>query len=405
MKPKTFDQVVAAGLCSGCGLCASGSRVELKWDTRAEFLRPHENPDGRADADGPLLVDCPGVNVAHAAESMADERDPIWGPVVAARAGAATETEARYRGSSGGVITALLIHLLETKQITGVLQVGSDRDSPLLSIPRISRTPDEILACAGSRYAPSPTLQDILHRLAPVDRLAIVGKPCDIVGFRNLSQRFPVLRERIPFAFSFFCAGVPSQQASIELVKRMGGAPKDVVSFRYRGNGWPGDATAQLTDGRELRMSYNESWGGVLSRHLQFRCKICPDGTGEFADIVGGDAWYGVDGYPDFDERDGRSAILTRTAVGESLVAAAIAAGVLVADSIDLREIDKMQPFQVRRKTTVLSRIAALHLLGKFTPNYWRLGLLRAMFHANIGLQVRSFLGTVSRVLFAQKST
>src|SRR3712207_7050821 len=37
------------------------------------------------------------------------------------------------------------------------------------------------------------------------------------------------------------------------------------------------------------------------------RCKICPDGTGEFADIVCADAWYGKDGYPDFAEREGRS--------------------------------------------------------------------------------------------------
>jgi coenzyme F420 hydrogenase subunit beta len=37
-------------------------------------------------------------------------------------------------------------------------------------------------------------------------------------------------------------------------------------------------------------MSYADSWGGILSRHVQFRCKICPDGTGGFADVVCADA-------------------------------------------------------------------------------------------------------------------
>ncbi len=198
----------------------------------------------------------------------------------------------------------------------------------------------------------------------------------------------------------FFCAGVPSQQASRELVRKMGGAPDDVVAFRYRGHGWPGTAAARLADGRELQMSYNDSWGGVLSRHVQFRCKICPDGSGEFADVVCADAWYGVDGYPDFTERDGRSAILSRTALGERIVAEALAAGRLSAEPLALREIDKMQPFQVKRKVTVLSRIAALHLLGRRTPRYRRMGLLRAASRASIALQLRSFVGTIVRVIF-----
>jgi coenzyme F420 hydrogenase subunit beta len=45
------------------------------------------------------------------------------------------------------------------------------------------------------------------------------------------------------------------------------------------------------------------AWGEELSNHLQFRCKICPGGTGEFADVVCAGAWYGKDGYPDFTER------------------------------------------------------------------------------------------------------
>lgn len=51
-------------------------------------------------------------------------------------------------------------------------------------------------------------------------------------------------------------------------------------------------------------MSYNESWGNILGKYLQKRCKICPDGIGEFADIVCADAWHGdKSGYPNFEEK------------------------------------------------------------------------------------------------------
>ena len=55
-------------------------------------------------------------------------------------------------------------------------------------------------------------------------------------------------------------------------------------------------------------MSYADSWGAHLSKHVQFRCKICPDAVGGVADIACADAWYGGDsGYPQFDEAAGRS--------------------------------------------------------------------------------------------------
>ena len=70
------------------------------------------------------------------------------------------------------------------------------------------------------------------------------------------------------------------------LLKALDADPAEVVGFRYRGNGWPGFATAVLRDGTERKMSYHDSWGKVLSKHVQHRCKICADGTGIAADII-----------------------------------------------------------------------------------------------------------------------
>ena len=93
-------------------------------------------------------------------------------------------------------------------------------------------------------------------------------------------------------------------------------------------------------------MSYPDSWGKILGRQLQFRCKICADGVGELADIACGDAWYTVDDQPDFEERPGRSLILCRTEVGRGVVSEAEKAGYLVTEPFYMWDIEAIQPYQ-----------------------------------------------------------
>jgi coenzyme F420 hydrogenase subunit beta len=150
-------------------------------------------------------------------------------------------------------------------------------------------------------------------------------------------------------------------------------------------------------------MSYAESWGDILSRHVQFRCKICPDGSGGFADIVCGDAWHCDErGYPLFEERQGRSLIISRTARGEALVQQAMAARYLDAEPLDAGEIEKMQPSQARRKRLVLSRLVAMAVLGRTTPRFRGLRRLRAALSAGLWPNLRSFLGMARRLLILQ---
>src|SRR5205085_6064972 len=118
---------------------------------------------------------------------------------------------------------------------------------------------------------------------------------------------------------------------------------------------------------------------GYLSKETQFRCKICPDAVGGVADVACADAWYGdEDGYPSFDEQDGRSLIVTRTEAGDRLVESALAAGALAAEPLDPIEIEKMQPSQARRKRLVLARTAVLPFLLQPRPRLRGLRVLDA---------------------------
>lgn len=397
MRLRSVRDVVRNGLCAGCGLCEAiggqhGARMRL---TERGFLRPAGVPLP-VEVERRILGVCPGAGIEAAGRQS--RADPLWGPVRAMHRAHAADPSVRHLGSSGGVVSALAIHLLGTGDIDGVFHFGAGTTDPIAGEVTISRTPAEVLRSAGSRYAPSAPLADIGPLLAGSARFAFVGKPCDVAGLRALARQDPRVDRTFPWMLSFFCAGVPSLEGTKELLARLRVEEREVVELHYRGEGWPGRFRVRTREGRTGSLSYAQSWGEVLSRHLQFRCKICPDGTGELADIAAADAWSTADGYPDFEERDGWSALLARTERGARLLRAATDAGALILAPLAKEELETMQPYQRDRKQALSVRLAAMRLAGSMAPRFRRLGLLRAAGRSP-GKWPRNFAGTWWRVM------
>jgi len=362
------------------------------------YFRPQAKQALNAAEEDVLAAVCSGREIVQG-RSRDVEYDDLWGPLVTVETGFATDTEARYRGSSGGVLTGLLIHLLDTRVVDFVLQTSADPEDPVGNHTRVSRTRGEILAAAGSRYAPSSPLADLELYLAEERPFVFVGKPCDVATLRRMALRDARIDRLIPIKLAFFCAGVPSRKGAVAVLEALGVPEAEVVEFAYRGRGWPGLTRAVMRDGGERQMDYNSSWGGILNRHLQYRCKICPDGTGEFADIVCADAWYGKDGYPDFTERDGRSLIVARTKAGRELLDNAVSVGAIMSEPLDSHEIRRMQPYQVDRKRGMLARLAALHLKpSRPRPNYQGLSLMTLASKSSPKFLLRTMLGAYRRL-------
>lgn len=338
---------------------------------------------------------CPGIRIEHDTPSTGSH--PIWGPIERVRTGQAKDLQIRREGSSGGVISALAVYLLESRQVDFVAQIAVAAGDPLANEVQMSRSRADVLRAAGSRYAPAAPLARLEEYLSTGQRFALIGKPCDVAAVRNLAKVDTRISRQVPFLISFMCAGVPSIKGTHEILDKLGVEAARVQSFRYRGDGWPGMARAVSLDGVVGEMDYAKSWGTILNRHLQFRCKICPDGTGEFADVVCADAWYGKDGYPDFEERDGRSLVISRTTAGESLVQAAVQAGAIQVSDLAIAEIDRMQPYQKNRKQVVLGRLLATRLRRGWAPRYRHLGLIRASLTARPMDWLRNALGTYRR--------
>ncbi|HTI31115.1 MAG TPA: Coenzyme F420 hydrogenase/dehydrogenase, beta subunit C-terminal domain [Sphingomonas sp.] len=399
----TLSRVLKGELCAGCGLCASvaGDAVTLELAPPG-YLRPRQTATIASDVERKIARACPGSEVAPWGDGA--NVHPAWGPLGTVATGHATDEGLRHNASSGGMISALLDHALASGLVDAVVQTHADTIDPVGNMTVISTTPGEVEAAAGSRYAPSAPLATIETLLVDTRRYAFVGKPCDVSALRQLGTLDPRVAERFPVMLAFFCGGIPSRAGSHAVIRAMGYDPSEVAAFRYRGNGWPGQARATRADGSFAEMSYAKSWGAHLSSHVQFRCKICPDAVGGVADIACADAWYGGEsGYPQFDEAAGRSLVIARTPAGEALLAGAVDAKTVTIEPLDPREIDLMQPAQKRRKALLVARYAALLVTFQPWPTVRGLAVLPAARMTSLKLSLRNFVGTVRRVVRGNK--
>jgi coenzyme F420 hydrogenase subunit beta len=283
--------------------------------------------------------------------------------------------------------------------VDAVLHIGVSDADPLTNEYRISTTPEQVAANAGSRYAPAAPLLGLKEALARHAKIAVIGKPCDIVAVRKLAKVDTQVKQGVAYCLSFMCAGVPSIKGTHAVIKALNAKVEEVVEFRYRGNGWPGLATARTQDGRTSSMTYDDSWGKILNKHLQFRCKVCFDGTGEFADITCADAWHGdAKGYPSFSERDGRSLIITRTERGREALQHALRNGAVSESPLPIEDLSAIQPYQRDRKSFALSRLLALAAARRSLPKYSIIAMLRLATRASIVKSARNFAGTLKRI-------
>jgi coenzyme F420 hydrogenase subunit beta len=92
----------------------------------------------------------------------------------------------------GGVVSALLIELLESGEIDGALVAKPSELEPWKGVAHLAQTPEDVIACAGSFYNQTLALGHLdlkKYDLPAKPRIALVGTPCEIQGLRAMQQR------------------------------------------------------------------------------------------------------------------------------------------------------------------------------------------------------------------------
>jgi coenzyme F420 hydrogenase subunit beta len=92
----------------------------------------------------------------------------------------------------GGVVSALLIELLENGEIDGALVAKPSEREPWKGVAHLAQTREDVIACAGSFYNQTLALGHLdlkKYDLPAKPRIALVGTPCEIQGLRAMQQR------------------------------------------------------------------------------------------------------------------------------------------------------------------------------------------------------------------------
>jgi coenzyme F420 hydrogenase subunit beta len=215
------------------------------------------------------------------------------GPFEACYLGYASREALRSRAASGGLVSAVLIYLLEQGVIQGALISRIVvREGRVEAEPFIARSREEILSGQSSIYIEFPLAHRFRELAQEEGHLAVVALPCHLQRLRRWEARDPALKDKIKLRVGLVCGRSSSKTLLQEVLRQKRIQERDVAGMRFRQGHWRGQMVLRLRDGREVRFPFQDF---SLYRNLHFECEMkclhCADPIGDFADLTCGDAW------------------------------------------------------------------------------------------------------------------
>jgi len=367
-----IEQIIEEGLCIGCGLCASvfPNQVQMQVSLSGH-LRPSESTALNSGQNTHLQSFCPGVVQSGMPSDKVlnpENIDPTWGAIETIVKAHSGDAKIRHKAATGGALTAISQYLLESGQVDGVLQVAGGGLKAYFGHSQLSQTSDDVIKGSGSIYASTAPLENLLKILDTGINIALVAKPCDISAVRLLGKKDPRIDRQIKALLTPVCGGFFPPFAMDNFLKSVGADEDDVQSVSYRGEGCPGPTIVRFKNGETITKTYLDFWGTDSSQwYMPWRCRICPDGSGEAADIVSGDTWPNCEPTLEMMENDlGTNVVIGRTSRGAEIINGALKANYLnIEGNAEPKDLDYWQPHLVRKKTAADARYAGMRAAGQ----------------------------------------
>ncbi len=287
-------EIVDTGKCVGCAACVTICPTDV-------FDYKDERPvDTRNDACVfcELCADvCPVLRpLDKDLNALLGFKKPVldegFGPYNYAVIARAKDQEVLKRGQDGGVTSALLVHALDKGTIKGAVLGDVLPENPQVGVQKLATTPEEILACSGSRYTYSPNTVALTEAMRKDIRpIAVVGVPCQVDGIRQ--QQYSSIRlevakwyqKNVTLVIGLFCSESFTHEHIKYIAETLNVEPKDIVNVNVKGK-----VIINLRDGREIIMKLKD-----FHQFARPACLYCLDYSAEHADIgVGG---IGLDGW------------------------------------------------------------------------------------------------------------
>jgi coenzyme F420 hydrogenase subunit beta len=308
-------EVIAVGLCGRCGGCASFCSADemdaLEFDRKGG---PRLLAEEKCVKCGICYLICPQIKTLDKEVREKFGWDQPFGIYRAISSARTTEGKVSEVCTDGGVVTSVLRYALQKSLIQAALV--SKKTGPFTRQAFLATEPEQLIEAAGTHFDEvqhleefgkdystyCPSVQEIKNvGQMRLDRIAVVGTPCQIYTIRKMQALNIVPADSIVFAVGLFCMENFSfdTKAAKTLEKKLGVKIIDIAKLNIKE-----DVILTTTDGQIHHLPFD-----TVDEIARPACMACPDFANDFADIsVGG-----------LGSPDGYTTTLIRTSIGQKL--------------------------------------------------------------------------------------
>jgi coenzyme F420-reducing hydrogenase beta subunit len=227
-------------------------------------------------------------------KGIVKQLEPYYGESKGSYMGYTKDENIRKNAASGGMITQLLVHLVETKKVDGVLvskQYVEEGDIKVNTF--IAKTKDEIIDCSTSIYTYFPIEKSLKDIIDLEGNIAVVVLPCHLKVLNALYAKNPAYKKKVKYTFTLFCGGVADKKLMKKILEINNIDIKDVKRIHSRKGHWRGNTIIEMKDGSEKQISYKYNWSTYKNAYYYStqKCFSCQDHFGFTSDISFGDIW------------------------------------------------------------------------------------------------------------------
>lgn len=309
--------VVHAGLCHSCGACRAVCPVEAV--SFRESVGGHLHPvvdDKLCTECGLCLSVCAGIAAKPSfVEDLPD--DAFTGVCLGSWVGRSQDPQVYEGGQSGGVVSQLLLHLLDAGEIDACAVVKMTTGSPPRPTAFLARDRQEILEAQKSKYCPIPLLPVVKEAESANWRIAMVGLACHFHALNLIESAGIDVRSIVKLKIGLICDRVLTLAAVdflLDKASQRDRTAKLVFRDKYR-TGYPGAVTIADEMGNVSILPKSERLA-IKDIFTPARCRLCFDKMNVLADVTIGDPW-GIEGA---DRQNGESVVVARTEAGRCVV-------------------------------------------------------------------------------------
>lgn len=310
------QEVQKPGLCHRCGGCVT-------FCTAVNYGALELDPDGKPRyGEIEKCIEC-GLcySICPEIDEYEEEvrRKAAWsapnGRIIETSVARARNPEILEKGTDGGVVTAILLHLFDSGRIDGAIVTRPA--GPFQRRPSLAVSHEDIAAAAGFYFDTSHGMKQLsdkyvtyssIEEFAPMmkkglRRVALVGTPCQIKAYRRMEVLGIVPSDSIKYCLGLFCSGnfIFGGDQREKLAQKYDFDWADVDKLNIKEN-----FTIHISGGQTRSIPLED-----LEFMKRYACQYCQDYSAEFADIAFG----GIGA------EEGWTTVITRTPLGRAVFA------------------------------------------------------------------------------------